>query len=133
MDRQQLIAIGSIVAILVALMLWLKPFSQSEGYGDNNANLPDGVWYICGDAACSHEWHLTVEQLEAHVGATYGQPRTQPPCPKCEKTDSIRAEQCKSCQKIVRANVGVTCPHCNKPIAGPDAKGGSAGGEKRRE
>jgi hypothetical protein len=123
MDRQQLLTIGSIVVIAIALMLWFRPFSgEAGGHGDNNANLPDGAWYICGDAACRHEWNMSIKELNAHYEATYGQARTQPPCPKCGKTDSVRADQCKSCGKVSLANQGLNCPICKQPMAGSGAR-----------
>ncbi|GEM_PF-3438580 len=117
MPRQTLITLISIVAILIGLVLLVRPlFTGDSVHGDNNANLPQGVWYQCSDPQTPHAFHLTVKELSNHFEANYGKPDSQPKCPTCGKTGQA-AFKCAACGKMtVRTASTSACAQCNKPF-----------------
>lgn len=120
MDRQNIITIVAVVAVVIAGLLWLKPFSGGgDQHGDNNANLPDGAWYQCSDLAAPHEFNLTVKQLDAHYQTNYGKEEMRPPCPTCGKPGN-RASKCASCGKLTLQTSSLDkCGHCGAPYTKP--------------
>lgn len=107
----QRLVIGFVVVLFaITAYLWFGPSSEGD-HGDNSANFPDGTHWICSDAACGHEFHLTIEQLSDHHKEHYGHPV---PCEKCNKP-ATRAEFCKHCERFfVMQRDSTTCPHCGK-------------------
>jgi len=87
-------------------------------YGDNSANFPEGVFYICQD--CGEQLVLTLKQLGEHHEKHYGQPV---PCPKCESKKTVRAERCPHCGHMFPmtrlGGKGLDCPRCKKQIHPP--------------
>jgi hypothetical protein len=78
----------------------------------NNANFPDGTFWICQNDSCHHEFVLTMEQLSEHHKLHYGQPI---PCPKCGQAGAIRALRCPSCGKFYpQPRDPMPCPFCGK-------------------
>lgn len=120
MDRQKLITVVAVLAVVLAVVLWLNPFnSDSNGHGQNNANLPDGAWYQCSDPATPHEFNLTVKQLDAHYQANYGKEDMRPPCPTCAKP-GIRASKCASCSRLTLQTSRLDkCSHCGAAFINP--------------
>ena len=82
----------------------------------NNANFPDGTFWVCSNQQCKAELVLTMKQLGQHEEKHYGQPIT---CSKCGK-EMVRANRCPKCSKFypqVR-NVEPVCPYCKAKLAG---------------
>jgi len=116
-ERKFLIAALVVLVGLIVLSVWLRSGDWGRGYGDNNANFPDGIHFVCSDKTCEHGFTLTVKQWNAHHAddATYGTPAG---CPHCG-TDSIRADLCKTCRTYypIAHDSSAVCPRCNPPAA----------------
>lgn len=104
------------VAVVVLVVL-------AVGYGAwkwrpaNNENYPDGTFWICQNPACKNEFVMTVRDVAKFQETHYGQPVM---CPKCKKQDTIGAERCENCKRLVsRAVRQSVCPYCKKSMAGP--------------
>jgi len=112
-----------LAAIGIGAAAWgvFAAIRHSSPYGDNNADNPNGILYLCEN--CKHEFVLTVKQLEAHHKANWGEPV---PCPKCGSTDTIQAIRCAHCGRVFphdRTAEEAICPYCKKnPF--PPAGGG---------
>jgi hypothetical protein len=80
----------------------------------NNANFPEGTYWVCTNTACKTEFHLTVAELGAWHKAHYGE-RVQ--CPKChhEAERSIKCPSCGAVTKLTR-DASPVCPACKKPL-----------------
>ncbi|MBL7134551.1 MAG: hypothetical protein ISS78_10675 [Phycisphaerae bacterium] len=117
MDRfGPLLGIVVVVALVVA-GVWAFTHSSDE-HGDNNADFPDGIHYLCAEADCGHEFTITVKQRAEYNKAHYGESY---PCPKCNRNEKnpIRAGRCKNCQRYFKVGRGAavtTCPHCKQPV-----------------
>ena len=113
LDGRQALVIGvAVVAVGVAACGILAVIRHSNPYGDNNADNPHGILYLCKD--CKHEFVLTVKQLEAHHKANWGEPV---PCPKCGGTNTTQAIRCVHCGRVFeydRTAEEIICPYCKK-------------------
>jgi len=85
----------------------------------NNANFPDGTFWLCANPQCKAEIVLTMKQLGEHHEKHYGQPLL---CPKCNKPDPLRADRCPDCKKLYpqQRNIAPLCPYCKKPPSPPN-------------
>ncbi len=81
----------------------------------NNADHPDGTFWICQNPQCNHEFVLSVKELGKFQETHYGQPVM---CPKCKQQNTVGAERCPSCSKFIsRAQRAAVCPHCKAKIS----------------
>ena len=111
MNRQKIAITVAAIGFIAAAIILFRPTGGENTYGDNNANLPDGVLFICGEKTCGHTFPLTMKQLGEHHEKHYGEPV---PCAKCAKP-ALRAEKCEHCQTIhVQERGGGACPKCGK-------------------
>ncbi|HEX2971121.1 MAG TPA: hypothetical protein VHP11_02240 [Tepidisphaeraceae bacterium] len=80
----------------------------------NNDDFPEGTFWLCANPKCQTSFTLTIKELGQHHEKHYGQP---PFCPKCQGTDTLRAEQCPHCKKVypLARDWGSVCPYCRKP------------------
>ncbi|MEX2215929.1 MAG: hypothetical protein WD768_17590, partial [Phycisphaeraceae bacterium] len=113
---RQVMDVKQITILSVAALLILGAFfiynSGGEGHGDNNANFPDGTYWICSKPDCKHEFNLSMKALSDHHEHHYGDPI---PCPKCGTAGAVPASLCPHCRKIYRTSTSSTvCPHCQK-------------------
>ena len=110
--RTVIIVSASVVAIVVAAWLGLRRPA-------NNANFPEGTYWMCSNQGCGHEFNLTMKQLGEHHRTNYGQPVS---CPNC-KQPAVRAQRCPHCGKIYPMQRQATpCPSCKQmPTAAPAA------------
>lgn len=107
MDRERIITIATIVLLLAVVGTFAWKWRPA-----NNANAPDGVFYMCSNQGCKHEWNMTMRELSDHHEKNYGQPV---PCPKCGDKKSFRAEKCVHCGKMFPlSREPRPCPHCKK-------------------
>jgi len=83
----------------------------------NNADFPDGTFWLCSNPKCNAETVLTMKQLGDHHAKHYGQPI---PCPKCG-AELLRADRCPDCKKLYpqQRNIAPLCPYCKKPPSPP--------------
>jgi DNA-directed RNA polymerase subunit RPC12/RpoP len=108
MSRERLITAGVVLVLLAVVGTFAWNWRPA-----NNANRPDGVYYLCANQKCGHEWNMTMRELSDHHEEHYGQPV---PCPKCGETKTVRAEKCIHCGKLfVSTRDPRPCPHCKKP------------------
>lgn len=117
MDTRLVLILGiAVVATLVVGGVWA--FIGGDEHGENDANSPDGNYYICAEADCGHEFTMTVKERAEYNKAHWGQAVL---CPKCKRNDKspIRAGRCKSCQRyfpVVQNSAKDTCADCDKPV-----------------
>jgi hypothetical protein len=113
--KQIYIAVTAAAFVLALIVWWFR--SGGDNYGDNNANFPDGMVFICSSDACNHAFAMTMTEYGEHHKNHYGEPIA---CPKCSKTPAIRGVQCKACKTIsvLQQNV-TTCPKCGAPLESP--------------
>ncbi len=83
--QQLLVAIVLAAAVVLAATAARKTLYP---YGDNSANFPEGVFYVCQD--CGEQFVLTMKQLGKHHEKHWAEPV---PCPKCESKKTVRAER----------------------------------------
>jgi hypothetical protein len=110
-SKQQRLVAGAIVVLVVggaAIAIW-------KWRPSNNANLPDGTFWVCGNDQCRHEFAMTLAQFSDYKEKHPGAPVV---CPKCGK-DAVGANRCSSCNRMFPKGRGKTCPHCNKPVEAP--------------
>lgn len=120
MQRRKVAVLGGVLLLaLGAGGVWVvvtASWGSSNRYGDNDADAPDGVHFLCTSKTCGHGFTLTVKQFADHHAddATYGTPVK---CPKCG-ADAGPAERCKTCGRNFPAvrSATATCPHCGKPV-----------------
>ncbi|KPK41211.1 MAG: hypothetical protein AMK72_15480 [Planctomycetes bacterium SM23_25] len=122
LDSKRALLIG-LAAIAIGAAAWgvLAAIRHSNPYGDNNADNPHGILYLCED--CRHEFVLTVKQLAAHHKANWGEPV---PCPKCRSTKTIQPIRCAHCGRTFRLDRTAQehiCPHCGKSPFPPAGAG----------
>lgn len=112
MDAKQIaILAGAAVLIVGAILIYTSGGSE---HGENNANFPDGTFWICSSPSCKHEFNLSMQALSDHHKAHRGEPI---PCPKCN-SDSTRANRCPHCEKYsVLQRDSTVCPHCKQDTA----------------
>ncbi|MDB5291035.1 MAG: hypothetical protein JWL69_2276 [Phycisphaerales bacterium] len=108
MNRDRLfLAAGAAVVIGVAIVV------AGRWRPANNANFPNGTWWICQNPACKAEFSMSSKELGEWHAKHYGDPL---PCPKCGQTNVIRAEKCEKCGRVYPAQGAVACPNCgHKP------------------
>lgn len=103
------IAIPFLLAACVAAYFALRP-------SHNDANFPQGTWWLC--KSCGAAFPMTMKQLSDHNQQHYGEPI---PCPKCGKTDTVRAQKCPKCGKVYELTRNTQkCPACGAPVVAPD-------------
>jgi rRNA maturation protein Nop10 len=105
-QRQKQISMGAGAAIIIVtgILYWFwRPA--------NNANVPNGVWFLCTNDSCRNEFSMTMAQFSDHHAKHYGQPVR---CPKCDSV-AIKADKCPYCGKVfVMQRNGDICPACGK-------------------
>jgi len=112
--KQQIPVVVTVSALVLTLVIWW--FRGGDSYGDNNANFPDGVIWLCGDDACNHVFAMTMAELGEHHETHYGEPVA---CPKCGKTPVIRGVKCLHCKTISIEQRGIDhCPSCGQRLSG---------------
>jgi rRNA maturation protein Nop10 len=106
-QKQIVIGGGAVILLITGIVYWFwRPA--------NNANMPNGTWWICTNNACKNEFSLTMSQLSDHHEKHYGQPVH---CPKCDSV-AIKADKCPSCGKVfVMQRNNNRCPACGKPTS----------------
>lgn len=108
MNRQRLITAATVVVLLAVAGTLAWRWRPA-----NNANAPDGVFYMCAEQKCRNEWNMTMRELSDHHTKNYGQPV---PCPKCGSKLTGRAQKCVHCGKLFPMSRDTRpCPHCKKP------------------
>jgi hypothetical protein len=119
------LAIGIGVVGLLALVL---AFWFTRG-GENNANAPEGTYWICSNPQCKNEFNLSIADVSDHHRKHYGEPIT---CPKCGQR-AIPADKCPHCKQLFPAGRGLAkCPKCGKDLtAPPPASSRGSSGDQR--
>ncbi len=111
--KQLLVALALLAAVILggaAIWITLNP------HGDNSANFPDGLFYVCQRESCGEEFVLTVREFGRHHEEHWGEPV---PCPTCGSTKTVRAERCGHCGRMfpmVRMKGKVICRYCSKTV-----------------
>lgn len=86
-----LVLVAAVILAVTAIWITLHP------YGDNSADFPDGIFYVCQGQGCGEGFVLTVKEFERHHQKHLGNPV---PCPKCGGTKTSRAERCGHCGRM---------------------------------
>ena len=108
MKRERIITIATVVLLVAVVGTFAWKWRPA-----NNPNRPEGVYFLCSNQKCRHEWNLTMRELSDHHEKNYGQPV---PCPKCGDKKTVRGQKCIHCQKlIVMTPDPRPCPFCKKP------------------
>ena len=105
---QRLMALGGgmvVLAVAIGFFTIRRPA--------NNANFPDGVWWICENPNCKNEFVLTTRQLSDYYKDHYGEALR---CPKCGQATVVRAQKCHHCGFVFPAEGARTCPKCGAKI-----------------
>jgi len=72
----------AVVGLVIAGVIFAnRSSSDTQDYGNNNANHPDGIHYICTNPKAKHKFTLTVQQVSDHHEKNYGRPII---CTQCE-------------------------------------------------
>jgi hypothetical protein len=111
--RRALLTIaGGVGALAVGYAYWVLVLRRNP----NSDDVPDGTHWIC--KTNGHHFDLTLSQLSDHHRAHYGEPV---PCPKCNSTDTIRANRCPKCGEYYPQVRGAQppCPKCGTPQQQP--------------
>jgi ribosomal protein L40E len=112
MNQRILTIVSAAVAVVAGFFVIKNIVGGADGYGGNNANWPEGIYYICGNESCKAQFNLTVEQLS---DVKLKDPLALPVCPKCGDNHPIRADKCKTCGGFfVMRREDPRCPSCEK-------------------
>ncbi|HZL37475.1 MAG TPA: hypothetical protein VFC78_19310 [Tepidisphaeraceae bacterium] len=107
MGRDRLILIGAgVIVIVVACVVAVKWQSP------NNADFPDGTWWLCENPTCKAEFKLTTKQISDWNLKHYGEHML---CPKCGQPSIVRAVKCPKCGDVYPAEGARVCPKCGEP------------------
>ncbi len=100
-------AIIVLVVIIAGVVIWkYRPA--------NNANLPEGTFWVCSNPQCGNEFAWSVKQFSDFKEKNPGSPVL---CPKCGK-EAVGADRCPFCKRCFpKGQRGdKVCPHCGKTI-----------------
>jgi hypothetical protein len=102
MSRNHVLILVIVGCLIAAAAVFFRP-GGGTSHGENNANFPDGTFWICDNPQCGEQFTLTMKQLDEHHAKHYGEPL---PCPKCGKTHVSRAMVDAATGKWVRLTRG---------------------------
>ena len=106
-DRLFMIGGGAVLVIGILFVAW-------KYHPANNADFPNGTWWICENPACKNEFSMTTTQISDWHVKHYGEPM---PCPKCGEHHIIRAFKCQKCSTVFPAEGARVCPKCGAPAS----------------
>lgn len=113
MKKDSLLKVGgAAIAIGVAAFLFIRWWNEPGA-----DEIPGGLYFICGNADCKNEFHMSLDEFKSKKNADW-----VAPCPKCNQFLSFRAYLCPNCSKPFRpvghGDPPKICPNCKKPIPG---------------
>ena len=106
-SNKEKVALGGIIILVIVGV----SFAVWKWRPANTPDHPDGVAWLCQSPGCGQPFKMSVREYDAYKKANYGQPLK---CPKCGKTETVRAQVCPKCQKTYPLARGAGCPSCNK-------------------
>ena len=84
-------------------------------------DFPDGIPFLCTRPECQAEFVTTLDEMSDYR-MKHPEELTMP-CPKCGKSDTVRAVPCQKCKQffprsLARRGGDVLCPQCT-PTSAP--------------
>ena len=116
MNSQTVKVIVAVAALGVAAVLFGKYYA---GSGNSGEGMDSTSHWICMNPSCGADFSLTAREM-IDFSKNAGLEDGGPPCPTCDKSTTVAAEVCPSCQEPYELGphgmVPDNCPSCNEPL-----------------
>ena len=83
---------------------------------DDGEDLPEGIFWICRNPDCGHEFNTSLKQTKEQLNAD-----GRVPCPKCDQRLTTLGFACPHCKRVYEPEGHGTmpefCPHCKERLS----------------